>query len=1114
MRCAHCEGDNPPPAKFCSHCGSGLSARCTACGHSNAPGTRFCNECGRLLDSATAPAPVSGFGSPRSYTPKHLAERILTSKSALEGERKQVTVLFCDIVESMVLAEQLGPEGTHEVLDRVLRLMAEIVHRYEGTVNQFLGDGLMALFGAPLALEDHAVRAVEAALSIQETINGYSEQLKRERGLDLKLRLGLNSGLVVVGRIGDDLRMDYTAVGDTTNVAARIQALAEPGTILMTDATHRLVEGYIRTEQLGPMSVKGKSGPVVVFRVTGHRRHRSRLDVNADRGLTALIGRERELAVLQDCLVRAKSARGQAVGLVGEPGVGKSRLLYEFRRTLEGQAVTWLEGRCVASGQSTPYLPILEVLRANFQIEEGDNPLQTDEKLRHGTRQIDARLESILPFLRELFGLLAEDETLKHLGAKDKRRKIFEAVRALTVAGAHWRPLVLVLEDLHWIDETSEEFLAFFVESLAGIPALLLTTHRPGYMVKWADKRYYTQISLDLLGEAEVATMVARLLGTEQVPPDFVRVVWEKAEGNPLFVEEITTALREGGLLRPGAGSFAGARNAVGEFPDTMQDIISARLDRLDEAVKWTAQTAAVIGREFSLNLLASVSEIAPEVQQYLDTLRRQEFVHEKRFFPELEYTFKHAVIQEVAYRSLLTHRSRERHGAIGRAIEEIYGGRLEEQTTILAYHYAHSENQDKAIAYALLAGDRAARLYANAEATAYYERALNTARTLDASPDVRRAVIDATIKLAAVGATRQDVTERDRGNLEEARAIAEALPDESRLAQVLYWLGRIAYLRWQPSSAIAYVKQSLDIAERLGDESLAAAPTNLIGRIYWQQSDYKKASELLERSAEQMRRLGNKTEEATAAGFAGFALGLMGEFDRALAYTEHGLQLAQEIKNPFAEASLYLERAIVRGERGQWALAFADFDQARRGAEQVGDVFRVYIVNFFEGRVHTIAGDPRRGRALIEESLAQSEQIGTRFARAWQKSLLAQALHALGELAAVPALCEEAIRLADETEDRFPKALGHRTLAHVFMSAHPPEHEKAEAHVREAIRIYREIGTRPELARSYVSYARLLQVGAQHERAEELLTNAITLFQEMGMIREVEEATEMFRRS
>jgi predicted ATPase/class 3 adenylate cyclase len=1109
MRCAHCEGDNPPSAKFCSHCGSRLSARCTACGHSNAPGTRFCNECGRLLDGVTPRAPGVGFESPRSYTPKHLAEKILTSKSALEGERKQLTVLFCDIVESMLLAEQLGPEGMHEVLDRALRLVAKIVHRYEGTVNQFLGDGLMALFGAPLALEDHALRAVEAALSIQETINGYSEQLNRERGLDLKLRLGLNSGLVVVGRIGDDLRMDYTAVGDTTNVAARIQALAEPGTILMSDATHRLVEGYIRTEHLGPMSVKGKSGPVVVFRVTGRRRHRSRLDVKADRGLTALIGRERELAVLQDCFIRAKSGRGQVVGLVGEPGVGKSRLLYEFRRALEGQAVTWLEGRCVAYGRSTPYLPILEVLRANFQIEEGDNPLQTDEKLRYGTRQIDARLESILPFLRELFGLLAEDEALKHLEAKDKRRKIFEAVRALTVAGAHWRPIVLAVEDLHWIDETSEEFLAFFVESLAGIPALLLTTHRPGYTVKWADKRYYTQISLDLLRETEVATMVAGLLGTEQVPPEFVRVVWEKAEGNPLFVEEITTALREGGLLGPCDGSFAGARNAVGEFPGTMQDIIRARLDRLDEPVKWTAQTAAVIGRQFGLNLLASVSEIAPEVQQYLDTLKSQEFVHETRFFPELEYSFKHAVIQEVAYQSLLKHRSRERHGAIGRAIEEIHGERLEEQATILAYHYAHSENQDKAITYALLAGDRAARLYANAEATAYYEQALNTARMLGASPDARRAVIDATLKLAAVGATRQDVTERDRRNLEEARATAEALHDERRLAQILYWLGRIAYLRWQPSPALAYAKQSLDIAEHLGDESLAAAPTNLMGRIYWQKSDYKKASQLLEQSAEQMRRLGNKTEEATAAGFAGFALGLMGEFERGLAYTEHGLQLAQEIKNPYAEASLYLERAIVRGERGEWALAFADFDKARQVAERVGDVFRVYIVNFFEGRVHTIAGDPRRGRALIEESLAQSEQIGTRFALAWQKSLLAHALHALGELAAVPALCEEAIRLADETDDRFPKALAYRTLAQAFLSAHPPELAKAEAHVREAIRIYREIGTRPELARSYVNFGQLLRAGAQHERAGELLTNAITLFQEMGMIRDLEQTTE-----
>jgi len=382
MQCPQCHYDAPVDAVFCPECGSKLTLLCAHCQTTNAPGHKFCKQCGQPLATPSASAPTpSGttFASPQSYTPKYLAEKILTSRSALEGERKEVTILFCDVVESSRIAEQLDPEAMHQIMDHVLRLMAEAIHRYEGTVNQFLGDGLMALFGAPVALEDHALRAVLAALMTQETISAYNEELKSERGVEIRLRLGLNTGLVVVGRIGDDLRMDYTAVGDTTNVAARMQSMAEPGTILIAEATHRLVDGYVRSEAQGPMQVKGRSKPVRVYRVSGRRGGRSRLEVSVERGLTPLVGRERELNLLHNCLTRSKAGRGQVVGIVGEPGVGKSRLLYEFRKALKGEHITWLEGHCVAYGQNTPYLPILEILRTNFQIEDGDTSLQIRE---------------------------------------------------------------------------------------------------------------------------------------------------------------------------------------------------------------------------------------------------------------------------------------------------------------------------------------------------------------------------------------------------------------------------------------------------------------------------------------------------------------------------------------------------------------------------------------------------------------------------------------------------------------------------------------------------------------------------------------------------------------
>jgi class 3 adenylate cyclase/tetratricopeptide (TPR) repeat protein len=1120
MRCPNCQHDNPPENRFCEQCGDRLEACCPQCGHAVRPGVRFCGVCGhRLIGSdATAPgatsAPVGPSTptiSPGAYTPRHLAEKILTSRSALEGERKQVTVLFADIADSSGLAQQLDPEAMHQLMNEVLQLMADAVHRYEGTVNQYLGDGMMALFGAPLALEDHAFRAVQAALAIQETIGGYSTQLQRARGVGVRLRLGLNTGLVVVGRIGDDLRMDYTAVGNTTHLTARVQAMAESGTILLTEATHRLVAGYIRSEALGPVEVKGQREPVVVYKVTGRRRWRSRLEISAERGLADLVGRQRELALLHDYLAHVEAGRGHVVGIVGEAGAGKSRLLYEFQTFLTPGRVTWLTGHCLAHMQATPYLPILEILRTNFQIEEGDNPLQIREKLRQGVHRLDPSLAGILPFLEALFALPVSDDALRHLTPQDKRRETFNAIRVLAMAGSQLRPHVLVIEDLHWIDQTSEECLAVLADSLAGMPVLLLTTHRPGYAVRWADKPYYTQIALDLLTDAETEAMVATLLGSHDLPPDLMRLIEEKAGGNPLFIEEVIQNLLERGLLVRRNGGLYWTGEAPVEFPASIQDIVRARIDRLEEPIKRMAQTAAVIGREFAFRLLTRISEMATDVQHSLDTLKQVELIHEKRFFPELEYVFKHAVIQDVAYQSLLVQRRRELHGVLAQAIEELYFDRVEEQTAILAYHYARSAHQGKAVTYALLAGDQAARLYANTEATTYYKEALTVARALVVSPEALRWQIDASLKLAEVGVSRQDI-ERDRMNLERARALAEELNDEFRLARVLYWLGRIHYVLGDPSTATEYARRSLEIADRLGNDVLAAPPVNLMGRLYWQRSDLVPASQMMERSVEQMRRLGNTTEEATAAGFVGALFGHMGEFKRALAYADHGLRLAQEMRNPFAEAAAYHYRAQIHIQHGTLAQAITDCEKARRFAERVGDLFRVYLVKFWEGQAHTMAGEPGRGRVLLEEGFALAERIGTRFYLFFGKANLAACLLALGEFEAVPPLCHEAIRLAAEGSDKFANALAHRTLAEALLCLDPVDLQQAECAMLEAVRIQQEIGTKPELARSYMSYAGLLKARGEEEQAKEHLAKAIGLFQDMGMAWDLARAEQVLR--
>jgi class 3 adenylate cyclase/tetratricopeptide (TPR) repeat protein len=1097
MRCGACGHDNRADAAYCEECGSALGAACPQCGQRPRPGARFCPSCGHRLTVTQEGVQESPPTPPRSYTPRHLAERILTSRGALEGERKQVTVLFCDIVESSDLAARLGPETMYQVVDQALTLMAETIHRYEGTVNQFLGDGLMALFGAPLAVEEHALRAVQAALAIRETISGFSEKLRREKGLELRLRMGLNTGPVVVGRIGDDLRMDYTAVGDTTNLAARMQAMAEPGSIIVTASTHRLVEGYVRSQSVGLLPVKGRSDPVAAYRVIGRKRARTRMELAAERGLTELVGRERELGLLRDRLARAREGRGQVVAIVGEPGIGKSRIIYEFRRALEGERVTWLEGRSLPYAQSTPYLAVLEILRASFQIEEGDNQLQISAKLREGIRQIDPGLEAIVPFLGALFGL--ETEALQRLEPKDRRQKTFEAIRALTFAAARRRLQVVVVEDLHWIDKTSEDYLAFAVESLAAVPVLLITTHRPGYTVRWADKTFYTQIALDVLTEGEAEAMVTAILGGREAPRDFCQIVQEKAEGNPLFVEEITASLLERGVLVREEGSLRWAGDVTVEVPASVQDIIRARIDRLDEPVKRIVQTAAVIGREFGFQLLSRISEMTGQVERYLDTLKHLELIHEKTFFPELGYIFKHALTQDVAYQTLLSHRRQQLHGTIGRALEELYADRLEEQAGIIAYHHARSDKPAKGIAYALLAGDGAARLYANAEARTYYDQALELARKPPVSPESQRAEIDAIVKLAGVAVTREHF-QQDLANLEHALTLATALADETRTAQVLYWIARTHYVRGQLGSAVEFAEKSLALAESLRDESLIVWPSNLLGRIYTVIGDYVKGSAMMQRCVGILERLGNRSELAMASSILGVSLAAIGQFDEALKFSEQGLALAREIQNLPAEAANLYYQAIVYEQQGEWDRVV---ESARAGleiAQRLGDLFRVYVLNAVLGYGMVRVGEAKAGIATIEKAIGLAGQLGTTYLLSWALCFLSDAHLSQGQVdQALEAACR-ALALSSPGSDAYGESRAARCYGDALFRKDPEHLAEAERSIESAIRLQLDKGMRPQAAISFVSHARLLHARGEDASARTLLDRATKLFEEMEM--------------
>ena len=715
MRCAQCQADNLAGNRFCEQCGTPLEARCSQCNTPIRPGARFCGTCGhRLVEPETqGQLPISqplntssSAGTDYhsrlvSYTPKHLTEKVLTSRSALEGERRQVTVLFADTAGFTTLAEKLDPEDVHHILDRCFELITAAVHRFEGTINQYTGDGVMALFGAPIAHEDGPRRAVHAALAIQQGLRELSEEIEQQRGFALQMRIGLNTGLVVVGKIGDDLRMDYTAVGDTTNVAARMQQLARPGSVVVSEANHKLIEGFFESVDLGELQPKGHS-PVRAFEVLRPRGHRARLDVAVERGLTPLIGREHELATLLDLFRVVKAGRGQVVLVTGEAGIGKSRLLLEFRRALAQakEEVTWLEGRRISFGQSIPLLPLIDQLRENFRNEEFDCEPEIVAKVEHGMRRLGG-LETHIPYIRYLLSVDPGDPTISAMEPLVRRKRIFEAVQALSLRGARLRPLVLVYEDLHWIDTSTEEYLGSFVDSVVGVPLMLIMTYRVGYNPPFGSRSFFTTLNLHSLSEAETLTMAGRVLGTDQFPPELTTALMEKAEGVPLFVEEVTKTLLDLGVLRREDGGYR-LVNGIAEVnvPDTIQGIIMARLDRLGEEGKRAIQLASVIGRQFLVRLLERISGFTSKLEGLLAELQTLEIIYRQGLLPEPAYIFKHAVIQDVAYNSLLIQRRKELHNAVGQAIEELYTDRLTEHYEELAYHYEQGEAWGKALEY------------------------------------------------------------------------------------------------------------------------------------------------------------------------------------------------------------------------------------------------------------------------------------------------------------------------------------------------------------------------------------------------------------------------------
>jgi class 3 adenylate cyclase/tetratricopeptide (TPR) repeat protein len=646
---------------------------------------RFCLGCGQPV----APAKATSLPEPRSYTPKHLAEKILTSRSALEGERKQVTVLFADVQGSMDLSEQVDPEEWHKIMDRFFAILSEGIHRFEGTINQYTGDGIMALFGAPIAHEDHARRACYATLHLNDNLQRYADELKRTRGLSFLVRMGLNSGEVVVGRIGDDLRMDYTAQGQTVGLAARMEQLAAPASAYLTEHTARLVSGFFQLRDLGPFELKGVVAPVRVYELKGLSALRTRIEVSRSHGFSRFVGRSDEMAILQAALTKAISGKGQMVGVVADPGVGKSRLCSEFIEHCRSRGITVFEAHGLSHGKAIPFLPILELLRGYYGIGEQDSDQAAREKIVGRMLLLDETLRDAAAPMFEFLGVPDPERPAQRIDPDARQRQLFAIVKRMVEARSRREPAVLLLEDLHWFDRGSEAFLEVLVETATTTRTLLVLNFRPEYHAGWMQKPYYQQLPLQPLTAESVGEMLRDLLGTDPSLSNLADLIRERTGGTPFFIEEMVQALAEDGSLAGTRGSYQLTHPMANlALPATVQAVLAARIDRLADREKEMVQTAAVIGREVPDAILRQVAAVTgDELAAALRTLIAADFLYETALYPEPEYTFKHPLTQEVAYHSQLSNRRARLHASVAGALQALHPDKLDERAAVIAHH-------------------------------------------------------------------------------------------------------------------------------------------------------------------------------------------------------------------------------------------------------------------------------------------------------------------------------------------------------------------------------------------------------------------------------------------
>jgi class 3 adenylate cyclase/tetratricopeptide (TPR) repeat protein len=1105
MKCPRCEYENALVANVCEECAAPLTWTCENCSTLLPPRANFCPECGYpVVRPTTAPR----FTAPESYTPKHLAAKILMHKSALEGERKQVTVLFADIKSSMELLADRDPEEARKILDPVLVRMIDAVHRYEGTVNQVMGDGIMALFGAPVAHEDHAVRACCAALRMQESVKEYTDETFAIHGVAPQIRIGLNSGDVVVRAIRNDLHMDYTAVGQTTHLAARMEQLAGPGCILLTRETLRLVEGFVQVTSRKLVSIKGLTDALEVFELGTALPVRRRFKAGAvARGLTHFVGRDGEMDQLQRALMLARRGHGQVVAPVGEPGVGKSRLVWELVHSHRVEGCVVLETGSVSYGMATPYLPVIDLLKGYFRLEETDDKLDIREKVIGKLLALDRGLAPVLPAVLALFDAQNDDLQWNTLDPPQRRQRTLDGIKRLLLGESMRQPLVLVFEDLHWIDSETQAVLDSLVESLPTARILLLVNYRPEYRPPWASKSYYTELAIDPLPPESAEELLNDLLGPDPELHPLRRLLIERTEGNPFFLEESLRILVETHVLVGESGAYRLAKTLPAiQVPSTVQAVLVARIDRLPAEEKQLLQSAAVIGKDVPHALLQVVVDL-PEtvIRRGLRHLEATEFLYETRRVPDLEHTFKHALTHEVAYRTLLQERRRALHAKILRALERLYPDRIVEHVERLAHHAFRSEAWDEAVTYLRKAGAKALSRSACREAVTCFEQALVALRNL---PETRKALelaIDLRFDLRASLFSLAEF-ERILEELGKAEALAETLGDQHRLGRTFAYMAGSVWLIGDHARAIESGTRALALGVALNDLTLQLPAYLYLGLANYSVSNHHQAIEFFR----MMASLGD-TSSRDRFGMAGFpsvlarawwawCLAELGEFVEASTRGEEGVRIAEAGDHAYSLASAYYGLGHVYLRQGDLQNAILVLDRGRELCESADLRLMLVLTAPQLGCAYALDGRIAEAISTLERALEQTVATGFVSLRSLVYGWLGEAFLRAGRLDEAISATQQALEISRKHGERGHHGWALRLLGEVRSRADSPDTNAVEAAYRQAMALGEELGMSPLVADCHLGLGKLYRRIAQRERAQEHLTTAAAMYRRMGM--------------